>query len=121
MDATVESFSLLPRDDPNSNRVHQQTWFGKTIVEVCRKPWQFSCWNEKDPNYKVVTQKTLSDNLFTFCKKVANGLIYKDWPDLTKGSDHYHSSLLPILPKWTVHQTAQIQIGRHIFYKLEVK
>ncbi len=31
-------------------RVDHRDWDGKTIHEVCLKPWQFSCFNERDPN-----------------------------------------------------------------------
>ena len=26
-------------------------WWGDTIIRVCQKPYQFSCWNKHDPNY----------------------------------------------------------------------
>lgn len=32
------------------NRAERGGWWGDTIREVCLKPWQFSCWNETDPN-----------------------------------------------------------------------
>jgi hypothetical protein len=32
------------------NRVEHRKWDGETIREVCLWPWQFSCFNEKDPN-----------------------------------------------------------------------
>ena len=31
------------------NRKNKQGWMGKTIIDVCLKKWQFSCWNENDP------------------------------------------------------------------------
>ena len=45
------------------NRVQQRKQCGyrnidgrkiPTIAATCLKPWQFSCWNEKDPNRKVI-------------------------------------------------------------------
>ena len=27
-------------------------WWGNTIIQVCQKPYQFSCWNKLDPNFK---------------------------------------------------------------------
>ena len=27
-------------------------WWGNTITEICRKPYQFSCWNQDDVNYQ---------------------------------------------------------------------
>ena len=28
-----------------------KSWWGEGYAEVCLKPWQFSCWNQNDPNY----------------------------------------------------------------------
>ena len=36
------------------NRRDKQTWMGKTIKDVCLKKWQFSCWNENDPNREKI-------------------------------------------------------------------
>ncbi len=27
-------------------------WWGANIVQVCQKPYQFSCWNRSDPNFQ---------------------------------------------------------------------
>jgi hypothetical protein len=32
-------------------RVDKQGWMGKTIQEVCLKPYQFSCYLPSDPNF----------------------------------------------------------------------
>jgi N-acetylmuramoyl-L-alanine amidase len=34
-----------------SNRVSAGTWYSGSVFEVCRKPYQFSCWNVGDPNF----------------------------------------------------------------------
>ena len=31
-------------------------WWGNTVYEVCHKPWQFSCWNQNDPNRRLLEQ-----------------------------------------------------------------
>ena len=41
------------------NRYRSNKWFaGNTIAETCQKPWQFSCWNKKDPNCEKITMAT---------------------------------------------------------------
>lgn len=35
-------------------RVLRPGWWGTDWQTVCRKPWQFSCWNEGDPNRDVI-------------------------------------------------------------------
>lgn len=110
--------SLMAIANVVTNRVQQKTWFGKTIAETCQKPWQFSCWNEGDPNYLILRQPTIADPVFSVCRQVAEGVACKEWPDMTKGADHYHSTLMGKLPKWAVNQEPKIRLGQHLFYRL---
>ena len=100
------------------NRFRLQTWFGKTIREVCLKRCQFSCWNKDDPNYSILTQRFIDDPLFLICLSVAEGVIFKDWPDVTKRADHYHSVLMNQPPKWAINREPKIRMGQHLFYEL---
>ena len=80
------------------NRLKAQSQYGKTIQEICQKPWQFSCWNKGDPNQAILRQQDIADPLFTVCCQVAAKVARKEWPDLTKGSDHYHA--LSVSASW---------------------
>lgn len=100
------------------NRVSQQTWYGKTVREVCLKPWQFSCWNAAEPNLQTIRLVSLEEPIFQMCHEVARSLVGKIWPDLTGGADHYHAVGLMKLPTWAVGQSPVRRIGRHLFYKL---
>jgi len=46
-------------------------WWGSDIVAVCRKPWQFSCWNADDPNRAKLLAVTAADPVFATCLRVA--------------------------------------------------
>ena len=38
------------------NRVNDgkaKSWWGEGYAGVCQKPYQFSCWNKNDPNYRL--------------------------------------------------------------------
>lgn len=99
------------------NRLQQKTWYGHSIREVCQKPWQFSCWNSKDPNYKLLTQEIM-DPLYQICFDVAQNVVAGRWPDLTKGSDHYHAISMYPYPKWSDGRQPNLRIGGHLFYRL---
>jgi N-acetylmuramoyl-L-alanine amidase len=101
------------------NRFKANGWYGQTIGEVCRKPWQFSCWNERDPNRKILIQEQIIDPVFTICYQVATKVILQEWPDLTKGSDHYHT--ISVNPAWAQGQRPKVRLGQHIFYQLTRK
>lgn len=102
------------------NRVKQQTWYGKTVAEVCLKPWQFSCWNPNDPNQSLLTIP-LSGKVFNTCQLVSENIITGSWPDVTGGCDHYHATTLQQFPKWTLETKPKFRIGRHVFYDLRSK
>jgi len=102
------------------NRVKKGGWFGKSIAEVCQKPWQFSCWNTGDPNLTVIQNIPKDDAIFKICQEVATALIANKWPDLTKGCDHYYSRLLSNPPKWALNRQPKLRLGLHQFYQLGV-
>src|SRR3546814_2812197 len=46
-------------------------WWGEGYTAVCRKSWQFSCWNENDPNLPKLRSVTLDDPGFRDCMHAA--------------------------------------------------
>lgn len=98
---------------------HTKKRFGQSIHEICLKPYQFSCWNLKDPNRRLILNMMKgSVPLFDLCYEVAERVACREWPDLTKGSNHYHAPMTP-KPAWAKGHHPQIQIGQHAFYMLD--
>lgn len=101
------------------NRLHAKKHYGKTIAEVCQKAYQFSCWNPSDPNsYLIRSIKVDQDDIFKLTQRVAQGITKENWPDLTKGANHYHASWLSRYPDWSQGHKVVCRIGQHLFYKL---
>lgn len=99
------------------NRVKSHKKYGLTITEVCLKPRQFSCWNEGDPNRSLIQEEELEkDPLFRMTKIVAKKIALNLWPDITRGSDHYHAT--SVKPYWARANKVRIRLGKHVFYKL---
>lgn len=93
-----------------------QMWWGNTIRDVCRKPYQFSCWNHNDPNYIKLTHVTEQDPLFAQCVRIARRAVHGALADRTKGATHYHGDY--IMPDWARGQNPTVLIGRHVFYRI---
>ncbi len=91
-------------------------WWGANIIQVCQKPYQFSCWNRSDPNFKKLNAVTESDLYFVTCKRIAARACIGVLPDHTRGATHYHADY--VAPYWAKGETPTITIGRHIFYIL---
>ena len=91
-------------------------WWGKGIVGVCRKAWQFSCWNVNDPNSIKLDNLTEEDSFYVTALKVADEAISGCLVDKTKGSTHYH--LVGLRPYWIKNEKVAEVIGNHIFYRI---
>ncbi len=92
-------------------------WWGTTIIAVCRKPYQFSCWNGHDPSREKLLNVTFKNPEFRLARAIAIRLL--DDPnvyDITRGATHYHR--FDIHPYWAKGHAATIRIGAHIFYDL---
>ena len=101
------------------NRFESGKWFaGPTISETCTKPWQFSAWNDNDPNRARLEVVTLGDPVFIECVYVAAGVMCGALPDPTHGSTHYYApGSTPSMPKWAVGKDPCYTSGRHKFFK----
>lgn len=97
------------------NRVAKQTWYGLTIAEVCKKPWQYSCWNKNDPNCEIITNVDESDTIFCVAESVAEQATASNLSDSTGGATHYYSTTIPE-PHWAQGHTPCASIGNMLFY-----
>ncbi|MEO5337116.1 MAG: cell wall hydrolase [Magnetospirillum sp. WYHS-4] len=89
-------------------------WWGNTVAEVCRKPWQFSCWNADDPNREALLKATARNKVFAVCLRIARDAIEGRLSDPTGGATHYHAR--GITPPWARRRSPKIVIGDHLFY-----
>ena len=46
-------------------------WWGHTIEEVCKKPNQFECWNQGNPNRKLMESVTEKNPQFRMAVGIA--------------------------------------------------
>lgn len=92
-------------------------WWGNDVSSVCLKKMQFSCWNENDPNSRVLERNLSGDIVYLLCEQIARNAIKGILEDKTNGATHYHT--WNIKPKWAENKVPSATIGHHIFYKLE--
>lgn len=89
-------------------------WWGGTVTEVCLKPWQFSCWNARDPNREKLLRVTERDKSFAACLRIARRALAGQVCDPTAGAMHYHAR--GIHPPWAWRLVPCAEIGAHLFY-----
>lgn len=103
------------------NRVARQTYWGKDIVSVCRKPFQFSCWNANDPNLPQLRSVGPANPRFALALDIAKKLkamtgAQRAASDQTVGATHYHTRQLNPPPRWARGHIPCARIGNHLFY-----
>lgn len=99
------------------NRAAQPSWWGRDIPTVCQHPWQFSCWDEDDPNRNKLLAVTDKNSQFSIALKLAELLMGGRLPDITNGADHYYSIHIKP-PPWTNCQKPTARIGAQVFFRL---
>lgn len=97
-----------------ANRAARPGWWGRSISEVCLRPWQFSCWLPNDPNREKLRRVTEKDAAFGQAMEIAAKALAGGLGDLTCGATHYHA--VDIAPAWAKGRTPCVIIGRHAFY-----
>ncbi|MBL8275567.1 MAG: cell wall hydrolase [Pelomonas sp.] len=96
------------------NRAAAPRWWGRNIVEVCRKPAQFSCWNEGTSSLGALRRVTTADPDFVRALAISRRAVAGDLADFTNGALYYHT--IEVLPKWVNGCPPCFNLGRHIFY-----
>lgn len=99
------------------NRVRLQTWTGKTVVEVCLKPWQFSSWNKTGPNRAKIMAVKDTDPQFAVALALADLAFNDELVDVTNGADSYFDTSIA-LPSWAKGKPLLKTIGALRFYKV---
>lgn len=96
------------------NRVKKGGWYGTTVQDVVLKKWQFSTWNENDPNRQKALNVTTADPQFWTAKKIAALAYNGQLDDITGGATNYHAK--SVSPAWASSMKKTATIGQHIFY-----
>ena len=102
------------------NRMDHPRWWGRDIISVCRAPYQFSCWNQNDPNYPKLLTVTESDPTFSIAVTVAMKAAYRKLVDVTDGADSYYAISLHQPPYWAKRATRTYSDGWHVFLRVEL-
>lgn len=100
--------------------VVKNRWLDKrwpdTLAGVCTQKWQFSCWNENDPNRNKLLAVDLGNDVFRECYLAALLVLCEHTDDNTSGSNHYHTDT--VNPPWSHGELPVCAIGHHKFFKL---
>lgn len=81
---------------------------------VWENHWQFSCWNENDPNREKILAVGRDNRNFQSCLRIARRALAGTLKDPTEGATHYHAK--GMTPPWAKDRKPSAGIGRHRFY-----
>ncbi|WP_421723155.1 cell wall hydrolase [Bauldia sp.] len=99
------------------NRVMSKR-YPNTVSKVCLQRLQFSCWNDNDPNRKIIARLKPGDNpVFDMVLGIARRALLGGIPSLVAGALHYHAK--SVKPSWVKNSPAATlvaRIGAHLFW-----
>lgn len=101
------------------NRAKHPRWWGRDVVSVCLKPWQFSAWNPDDRNRRLLLAVDETDRQFRTALELADLALKGELEDETNKADHFHTHSAK--PLWSQGQRPVASIGNHRFFRLELK
>ncbi len=93
-----------------------RSWWGGDVRAVCLKPWQFSVWNEGDPNRDKMLGLDPSDPTLRSIREICRGVLAAEIGDPTKGCTHYCTHVSR--PPWRSGRDPKVRHGRHEFFDL---
>jgi len=101
-----------------SNRASQPGWWGRDIQTVVLHPWQFSSFNEHDPN----SSKWPGDNdpAWEQCLDISIAVLNGSDADLTEGATYYHDTSMGWPSAWgnISEYENTLNVGRLKFYRM---
>ena len=81
------------------------------------KPFQYSCFNENDPNLPQLVSVLKNPNeVYHRLQGIAEAVLEGGGVDPTKGATYY-ANLSLCNPKWAKKFTETVKIGRHTFFR----
>lgn len=98
------------------NRTGKNKWWGNTLHEVLLKQYQFSCFNQNDPNYQKLQDplKYEDPKVWEECYDVAEKVLNHNIQDISQGATHYCTNN----PSWAKNKQPLFTKGKTKFYKL---
>lgn len=94
-----------------------KAWWGNDYEDVILKPWQYSSFNQNDPNSGKFPGNPKTDTAWSECMAVAETVYTEAAPDPTNGATHYHVASMDPKPTWALTAQFKVQLGNHLFYK----
>jgi hypothetical protein len=98
------------------NRSDQQGWWGTSVKSIILHPWQFSSFNENDPNadkWPADNDPSYSDSL-----TVSEDVLVNGDGDITNGAQYYHDISIPTPAAWLeAGYVLTLAVGRFKFFR----
>lgn len=104
------------------NRLADDRW-PSTLAGVCLQPWQFSCWNDKDPNRPFLLSDLEGDQVLEQCRMVSLELLFGSRRSYVGRSNHFVTKEVygdkSKRPDWAIRTAVTCVVGNHVFFDVE--
>jgi spore germination cell wall hydrolase CwlJ-like protein len=94
---------------------------GAYVTDTVSAAWQFSCWNQGDPNraamlnIEALPERSEDHRLWLVAKRLAGEILSGQSADPTDGALFYHADA--VQPAWSHGVAPVARIGSHLFFR----
>jgi len=110
--------AVIAGDYVDANGRNHPLFGDGSLGSACQMPFQFSCWNQNDPNRALILEVTATDPIFLDATEIARQAEADELDDVTNGATHYYEKHMPVPPAWAKGKTPCAEIGNHLFFQL---
>jgi N-acetylmuramoyl-L-alanine amidase len=98
------------------HRLARPKRFGQTLAAVCLQPFQYSCWNTRDPNRQAMAVLADDDPELVRFRTIVDAIFQADMAlDPVAQACFYYARGTPE-PDWAFDKTPCAEIGNHLFF-----
>lgn len=92
-------------------------WWGHSLRTICLHSYQFSCWDQDDPNRSKLMEVTEDDREFRYALQLSDQALAGKLPDIVNFSTHYYDKRMAKPPEWAFGLSPFAIVGNHWYYK----
>ena len=92
------------------------SWWGRTYIQVCQKPYEYRCWNTGNKLNKRTREVTSDDALFAYSLRLAEEIIEETLTDTVSGGTHFFK--VDKTPHWVKDATVTRKLQQYAFCKI---
>lgn len=111
----MEALACLILNRVQVSKAKGSYWWGNNIIQVCQKPYQFSCWNRSSYKFRDLLNTDETTPGYITAVRIAKKAVQGNLQDTVKTATHCHK--VGESPYWAKDESPVAVVGQFLFYR----